>query len=161
MGVLISSSVSENMCSDISLRYRAYENNRPPLRGVRLFLLKAGDSENLGVRLVFSKNLPKSWGAVIFLKNLLKSGCGYFKNFRLRRKNTVYTPKNSILCSFFSPAAQKSLEILGCGYLMGCGYFFVILGSRKFWGAVSFLGKSSEMGGVRFFDGGRLFSPPR
>ena len=38
--------------------YRGVDNNRPPLRGVRLFLLKAGDSENLGVRLVFSKNLP-------------------------------------------------------------------------------------------------------
>ena len=51
----------------ISDPYRGVDNNRPPLRGVRLFLLKAGDSENLGVRLVFSKNLPKSWGAVIFI----------------------------------------------------------------------------------------------
>ena len=123
---------------------------------MRLFLLKAGDSENLGVRLVFSKNLPKSWGAVIFLKNLLKSGCGYFKKIACGAK-TPFTPLKTQFCVlFFSPAAQKSLEILGCGYLMGCGYFFEILGSRKFWGAVSFWGKSSENGGGRFVEGGAV-----
>ena len=91
-------------------------SDRKGLRGVRLFLLKAGYSENLGVWLLTQKNrefiwkIPKTIFFLIFI--------GKSPKIFARRKSRIF------------------LRLV-------------------------FLGKSSEMDGVRYLGGGGVFSTPR
>ena len=157
--------------------YQAIRNNRPPLRGRRLFINFSRIQEKKGDGYLAQYFSPIFFATVIFLTIFSKiKGDGYLAQnplnfFACGAKLSHYPSKIHILTSNFSSAAQKCYifqmfsTLFRCdGYLNAAvifgknnGYFFKILRLKKKNATVIFDQKSSKKCLQRLYKGGGYF----
>ena len=121
----------------------------PPLRGALIFTLFWGFRKFRGA-LIFFKNLPKSWGAFIYMDF---GGERLFSLFFLLILVRICTVK-PLFCKKNPAARAKFLGSVYFRIFSRSAYYFHFSAFRKFWRALIILRKSSEMTLERLLRGG-------